>query len=144
MSLSRTIDRLARAIRVEAKRNPEFARRLEEIFAAHAARAPERDAPPQPEIAAEPPHEPPPASKPAAAPAPRLNPVAIVSRQGADALQQALQSPEMTETALRALVAEHNLDPAGETGALGREALADHILAQAKRRVERDRKLFDY
>lgn len=129
MSLSKTIDRLARAIRVEAKRNPEFAAKLEEIFAAHAARgAPAEPAAPAPQPA----------------PALRINPVAIVSRQGPDALAATLTAPDFTEAALRALVTEHNLDPAGETGGLGREALAAHIVAQAKRRVERDRKLFDY
>jgi hypothetical protein len=42
------------------------------------------------------------------------------------------------------MVAEHNLDPSGVTPALTRDELAAHIVAQAKRRAERDEKMFDY
>jgi hypothetical protein len=46
--------------------------------------------------------------------------------------------------ALQALVAEHNLDPSGKTAAMEHDELAAHIVAQAKRRAERDEKMFDY
>jgi hypothetical protein len=45
---------------------------------------------------------------------------------------------------LRALIVEHNLDPSGATGAMDDAELATHIIAQAKRRAERDEKMFDY
>ena len=47
-------------------------------------------------------------------------------------------------SSLRALVAEHNLDPGGVTVALTKAELAAHILLQAQRRAERDEKMFDY
>ena len=46
--------------------------------------------------------------------------------------------------ALRALVAEHNLDPSGAAAALDAPELVTHIVAQAKKRAERDEKMFDY
>jgi len=73
---------------------------------------------------------------------PLLNPVGIYKRAGEDGLSTALATQELP--ALRALVMEHNLDPSGETEALDREALAAHVVAQAKRRAERDEKMFDY
>ncbi len=132
MSLSRTIDRLARAIRQEARRNRAFAERLEKILAAHVSRAPDQI---EPQLDGEE------AALPAA---PTINPIALVSREGAAALCEILRAESFTKDLMRALVSEHNLDPAGETGDLDREALAAHIVAQAQRRVERDRKLFDY
>ena len=36
------------------------------------------------------------------------------------------------------------LDPSGVTPSLTRDEIAAHILAQAKRRAERDEKMFDY
>jgi hypothetical protein len=84
----------------------------------------------------------PPARTPAAQPAPALNPAGLYKREGEAALRRALASQELG--ALRALVAEHNLDPSGVTPALTRDELAAHILDQAKRRAERDEKMFDY
>ena len=54
------------------------------------------------------------------------------------------EEEEQKLTALRALVTEHNLDPGGVTSTLTRDELATHIVAQAKRRAERDEKMFDY
>jgi hypothetical protein len=45
---------------------------------------------------------------------------------------------------LRLLIEEHNLDPAGETRGLDRIALIAHVIDAARRRTERDVKLFDY
>ncbi len=138
MSVNRTIDRLTRAIKREAARNPGFAQKLDAIFEAHTSRRAEsgdleaetdlESAPAAPEIVA----------------APDLNPVAIVSAQGADALAVALAGDVYTSDALRALANEHNLDPAGELVDADKDTIVAHIVAAAVRRVERDKKLFDY
>jgi hypothetical protein len=73
---------------------------------------------------------------------PSFNPVGFFQREGADALAATLETHD--RAALIALIAEHNLDPGEETTDLDRDALAAHVLAQAKRRAERDSKLFDY
>ena len=135
MSLNRTIDKLARALKREAARNPDFADKLDAIFAAHVSRRPAQ-----------------PTSKPAATPviepdavdAPAINPIAIVSASGADMLAAELASEIYTQDALRALAVEHNLDPAGELDDADKDSIIAHIVAQAARRVERDRRLFDY
>lgn len=156
MSLNKTLDRFFDEIRREAKRNPEFADRLDAILRLHDSR---RDVGEEviedvareeaPELA------PAPTAAPAQAPAktkrkaasaqpapPLLNPVGIYKRSGEEALSTALSTQALP--ALRALVVEHNLDPSGETEALDRDALAAHVVAQAKRRAERDEKMFDY
>jgi hypothetical protein len=161
MSLNKTIDRLFDEIRREAKRNPDFADRLDAVLRLHDSRRDVDDgvieevgreaeavsapaAVPVPELAIT-------AAKPkrakgataAGQPAPPLlNPVGIYKRAGGDGLTSALATQELP--ALRALVMEHNLDPSGETEALDREALAAHVVAQSKRRAERDEKMFDY
>lgn len=134
MSLNRTLTRLFSEIRREARANPEFARRLETIIAAHVSN---RGA--ETEAATAPPPGPP----EELAEMPDLNPVGLFQREGAEGLSAALDGA-WNEGALRALISEHNLDPGGEAGALDRAGLVAHIVAQAKRRVERDRKLFDY
>lgn len=46
---------------------------------------------------------------------------------------------------LRALIAHHHLDPAGTLKGKGtKKALATHILEAARKRTERDAKLFEY
>ena len=159
MSLNKTLDRLFDEIRREAKRNPDFADRLDAVVRLHDSRRDvdegvieevgrEADAAPAP---APVPAPTPTGAKPkrakgataAGQPAPPLlNPVGIYKRAGEDGLSTALATQELP--ALRALVMEHNLDPSGETDALDREALAAHVVAQAKRRAERDEKMFDY
>ncbi len=148
MSLNKSLDRLFNEIRREARRNPEFADRLDAVLRTHDSRRDVDEAAiaavgaseeaPAPEAAP----APVPAKKPKQAAAPALNPVAILQRGGEDALEEALISHN--REALLALVAEHNLDPGGEAGAFSREDLQAHVVAQAKKRVERDRKLFDY
>lgn len=141
MSLSRTITRLAAEVRREARRNPEFADRLDAVLRAHVRRGGETPAEAVAEaLAAE--AAPAPAPEPAPAPAPDLNPVALFTRSGADALKAALDA--LPEPALAHLLGEHHLDPAGATSGQPKEAVVAHIVAQAQRRVERDRKLFDY
>jgi hypothetical protein len=158
MSLNKTLDRLFDEIRREAKRNPEFADRLDAVMRVHDSRrdvgeevieevareteAPAEQAPTA--AAAAPAPKPPPrkAKAPGQSPPPLQNPVGIYKRAGEEALSKALSTQELP--ALRALVSEHNLDPSGETDALDREALAAHVVAQAKRRAERDEKMFDY
>jgi hypothetical protein len=161
MSLNKTLDRLFDEIRREAKRNPDFANRLDAVLRLHDSRrdvpddvvadvqssparagsgerqragggksANRRAAPPQP------------APAPAEQTAPPLNPAGLYKKEGEEALTSALSSHDLS--ALRALVAEHNLDPSGVTPSLTRDELAAHILAQAKRRAERDEKMFDY
>lgn len=161
MSLNKTLDRLFDEIRREAKRNPDFANRLDAVLRVHESR---RDVPdevvseivaaaPEVESAAE--AEPAPAVEPA--PAPRvkrkavagsspitldINPVGLLKREGEQALAAALAEQELT--ALQALVAEHNLDPAGLTSKFDRRTLADYVVAAAKSRAARDEKMFDY
>jgi len=144
MSLNKSLNRLFDEIRREARRNREFADRLDAIFRVHesarqvadevveAARAEAEK--PAPVVAVETP--------PAPELGDELNPVAFFTRQGADALKVALTG--FTKPALEHLVSEHNLDPAGATSGLAKPALVEHIIAQAQKRVERDKKLFDY
>ena len=170
MSLNRTLDRFFDEIRREAKRNPDFANRLDAVLQRHDSRrdVPDevledvtRDETPPPQAgevpakrgeaetppASAPAKKPAPAAKPTPAPAakkpaPAINPAGLYKREGEAALKKALEGQELS--ALRALVAEHNLDPSGVTPSLTRDELAAHILAQAKRRAERDEKMFDY
>ncbi len=160
MSLNKTLDRLFDEIRREAKRSPDFADRLDAVLRLHDSRrdvdngviedvAREAEVSIAPAGAQEPavttaktsPKKVKGAAVGQPAP-PLLNPVGIYKRAGEDGLSTALATQELP--ALRALVAEHNLDPSGETEALDREALAAHVVAQAKRRAERDEKMFDY
>lgn len=138
MSLNRTLDRLFNAIRLEARRNPDFADRLDAILRAHDSQREIDDA-----VAAEALNDAPVAEEaPAAIAPPEINPVGVFQSGGEDALKGALAREG--RDALMALIAEHNLDPAGETAELDRDGLQAHVIAQAKRRVERDKKLFDY
>lgn len=181
MSLNKTLDRLFDEIRREAKRNPDFADRLDAVLRLHDSR---RDVPDEvvEEIASpnsisspagggsvigkandEGDASPPPSNntartapsvssadsaparggaKKGAVQAPSLNPAGLYKREGEGALVTALASQKLG--ALRALVVEHNLDPGGVTPSLTRDELAAHILEQAKKRAERDDKMFDY
>jgi len=174
MSLNKTLDRLFDEIRREAKRNPDFADRLDAVLQRHDSRrdvADEvledvaRDDTPLPpagevraergegEVAGKGKRRKAPLSQSAAQPdssparggasqAPAINPAGLYKKAGEDALTAALVP--LDAAALRALVAEHNLDPAGETAAMDDAELVAHIVAQAKRRAERDEKMFDY
>jgi hypothetical protein len=168
MSLNKTLDRLFDEIRREAKRNPEFADRLDAVLRIHESRrdvadevvedvaqknsspasgggpsaargggksANRRAAPPQSAAPTAPPHA-------EEQEAPALNPAGLYKKEGEEALTAALADQDLS--ALRALVAEHNLDPSGVTPSLTRDELAAHIVSQAKRRAERDEKMFDY
>ncbi len=157
MSLNKTLDRLFDEIRREAKRNPDFADRLDAVLRLHESRrevgddviedvatedegAPKsvkrRKAPPVVPSAPQPP-------EPVAPPVgPIINPVGLFKREGEDALTAALAS--LDEAALRALISEHNLDPSGETAGLDEAELAAHVIAKAKSRAARDDKMFDY
>lgn len=172
MSLNKTLDRLFDEIRREAKRNPEFADRLDAVLRLHDSRRDVAD-----EVVEDVASSPasggglersegegqvalpkskrrnaslsPPAAQPDSSPARRgasetttLNPAGLYKREGEDALTAALAALD-AET-LRALIAEHNLDPSGATDSMEDAELATHIIAQAKRRAERDEKMFDY
>jgi hypothetical protein len=144
MSLNKTLDRLFDEIRREAKRNPDFADRLDAVLRLHESR---RDVPDEvleqaAREAAPPAAAKKPAPPPTAAKAPPLNPAGLYKRRGEEALAAALAA--LDAEALRALIAEHNLDPSGAAEGLDRDALAAHVMAQAKRRAERDDKMFDY
>lgn len=147
MSLNRALAELFKVVREEAAGNPEFALKLEEALSVYrpskalkqAARAKLK---PQ---SAPPPVAPAPAIVepiPEAPVAPAINPISIFANQGEAALRSALAEP--SREALAALVAEHNLDPAGQAEGADRDGLIEQIVAQAKKRVERDSKLFDY
>ena len=127
MSVLRTLDRLHRAVRLEAKRNPAFAARLEHALRAYA----------DPDLADDPDTE-----DVAPLAAPIINPTALLGKDGEDVLRAALA--DCDDGAIRALLGEHNLDPAGLAAALTGAELRDHVVAQAKKRIERDKKLFDY
>jgi hypothetical protein len=155
MSLNKTLDRLFDEIRREAKRNPEFADRLDAVLRLHDSRRDVADEVVEEVAREEQAAAPPPAreKKRAAAPAEQhpvpagpeatsLNPAGLYKREGEDALTTALAS--LDKAALRALIVEHNLDPSGDTGAMDDAELATHIITQAKRRAERDEKMFDY
>lgn len=167
MSLNKTLGRLFDEIRREAKRNPDFADRLDAVLRLHGSRRDvseemleaiaEDNTPPENGGGGEPrrtggsksanrraaplqsaaPSAPPQAEEQNA-----INPAGLLKKEGEAALVAALASQELT--ALRALVAEHNLDPSGVTPSLTRDELAAHILDQAKKRAARDEKMFDY
>lgn len=159
MSLNKTLDRLFDEIRREAKRNPDFADRLDAVLRLHdsrrdvgddvvegVAREPVEEAPPPTKPngkrrPAAPPVSVAPSSAPISA-SPSLNPVGMFKREGEDGLTAALTKHDIAE--LRALLTEHNLDPSGEAATFNYDELAAHIVAQAKRRAERDEKMFDY
>ncbi len=171
MSLNKTLGRLFDEIRREAKRNPDFANRLDAVLRLHDSRRDVPDEVVEEVTGADAISSPasgggpsaargggksasrraaPPQSAAPTAPSqaeeqkstPPLNPAGLYKREGEDALTAALAA--LDEAALRALIAEHNLDPAGESEAMPHEELATHIIAQAKRRAERDEKMFDY
>lgn len=153
MSLNRALTELFKAIREEAARNPEFAERIGEAIAVY--KPPKRRRRP---AAAAPVAAPPPAkpfdlqaalaregeapANDAAIAAPDINPIAFFSREGEEALRKELE--EESREALAALVTEHNLDPAGAAAEADKAGLIDQIVAQAKKRVERDKALFNY
>lgn len=142
MSLNKTLDRLFDEVRREAKRNPEFANRLDAVLQRHDSR---RDVPDDvlADVAQdEPAKAPPKPAKPATKSAPALNPAGLYKKDGEDALTAALVT--LDAASLLALVVEHNLDPADETPGMDEAELVAHIVAQAKRRAERDEKMFDY
>jgi hypothetical protein len=148
MSLNKTLDRLFDEIRREAKRNPDFADRLDAVLRLHDSRRDVADgvveevardeAPVVIPAAPQPPAE----IGPPVGSAVDLNPAGLYKRKGEDALTEALVALDLG--ALRALVAEHNLDPSGVAGDLDAAELVTHIVAQAKKRAERDDKMFDY
>lgn len=147
MSLNKTLDRLFDEVRREAKRNPAFADRLDAVLRLHESRRDVADEVIE-EVAQAAPAA---AQKPKAAPekpaaekraAPAINPAGLYKREGEDALTEALAA--LDPGALAALVAEHNLDPSGVTGGMDGAELIAHIVAQAKKRAERDEKMFDY
>lgn len=150
MSLNRTLDRFLTEIRREAKRNPAFAERLDAVFRAHSSARdvseealeavqtePEAQpagapATPSPPVS----HAPPPMALP--------NPVGLLQKEGEAGLRAALGAKGVTAEALRRLIAEHNLDPAGQADSAPKPALIDLIASAAQRRIDRDKKLFDY
>ena len=157
MSLNKALGELFKVIREEAAANPEFALKLEQAMAVYkpskrakqAARekiAP-RPAPAKPEAAETPEAE---LFDPPAAPvkpdmvAPALNPVAMLGKEGEEALRAELEEGPYSAASLAALAAEHNLDPLGLADPADKQSLVDQIVAQAKKRVQRDAKLFDY
>ncbi len=140
MSVARTLLRLAREVRREAKRNPEFAARLDAVFQAHESQRELPDALIEEVKRGDDVVE----TESEAPPPPDLNPVGLFAREGADGLKAALIDNALDAEALRALILEHNLDPGGEAEDLDRAALVAHIVATAERRVQRDRKMFDY
>lgn len=140
MSLLRTLNQLHRAIRKEAKRNPAFAARLEAVFAAHAQRFKTAPAETLEEFFLHAPEAP--ANDVAEAAALDFNPISLFAREGELGLRGAVAGAEAGS--IRALMIEHNLDPSGAALEKSGEALLDYLVAQARRRVERDKKLFAY
>jgi hypothetical protein len=180
MSLNKTLDRLFDEIRREAKRNPDFANRLDAVLQLHesrrdvpdevveevaaasdsvsslasggrgkandeggaAAHSPDASARTAPSVSSADSAPARGGAKKGAEQAPDINPAGLYKKDGEDALKAALAGEKLS--ALRAIVAEHNLDPGAVTSTLTRDELAAHILAQAKKRADRDDKMFDY
>jgi hypothetical protein len=147
MSLNRTLARLFDEVRREARRNPDFARKLDAIIRVHQSglepdeaflAALEEEAP----VAAASVWSAPPPVELAAPVA--FNPLVVFKREGADGLRAALMDDAWSDIALQGLLRDHNLDPAGDAAVLPKPAMVEHIVAQAGRRAERDKKLFDY
>lgn len=134
MKADQRLEQALAVIRAEAKRNPRFAAALQRALGARAARPLRRPPEEVLEVVSPPP--------PAPAPAPEFNPIALLRRSGVAGLRAALAALE--EPALRALIAEHHLDPAGASGEEAAEALAERIVRAAEKRLERDQKLFAY
>jgi hypothetical protein len=146
MSLARALAELFKAVRDEAGTNPDFALKLEQALAVYKpskrAKQAARD-----RVAVRPAPAPvmQPAPAPPSAPPPvGVNPVSLLQQQGEDALRAELAGEDYSAEALAALAAEHNLDPAGEAANADKSGWIEQIVAQAKRRVARDSKLFDY
>jgi hypothetical protein len=59
-------------------------------------------------------------------------------------LRQELETGPYSAAALAALASEHNLDPAGEAEGADRQGWIEQIITQAKKRLARDAKLFEY
>ena len=148
MSLNRTLDRFLTEIRREAKRNPAFAERMDAVFRAHSSgrdvseealeavtAEPEVGSPPESPVSPVS-HAPPPVALP--------NPVGVLQKDGEAGLRSVLGAKGVTAEALRGLIAEHNLDPAGQAEGAPKAALIDLIAWAAQRRIDRDKKLFDY
>jgi hypothetical protein len=76
--------------------------------------------------------------------APALNPISFLSREGEEALRRELAGAGFSREGLERLVAEHNLDPAGLAAGADKSALIEQIVSGAKKRVARDKALFDY
>lgn len=134
MSLNKTLNRLFDEVRREAKRNPAFADRLDAAIRAHASA---REIDERNLDSDDSPIEPAPAPL-----ATDLNPLALFTREGPDALRMTLAA--LPDETLFGLIGEHNLDPAGTAADLAGHDLVEHIVSQAEKRVERDRKMFDY
>jgi LPS sulfotransferase NodH len=147
MSLNKTLDRLFDEIRREAKRNPDFADRLDAVLRVHVSRRDVDDeaiseveaAGATAELIESDGDK---ASLPSPTPTPSFSPVGLYQREGEEGLVAALAP--LDAAMLTSLVAEHNLDPVGAAEGLEGEALAAFVVAQVKKRVERDQKLFDY
>lgn len=151
MSLNRTLDRFLTEIRREARRNPAFAERLDGVFRAHRSlrEASEEDlgtivAQTQTQTQTETETETATETEAAPAPAALPNPVGLLQKEGEAALRAVLDAKGVSAEALRGLIAEHNLDPAGQAEGALKPALIDLIAASAQRRIDRDKKLFDY
>ena len=71
-----------------------------------------------------------------------INPAGLFKREGEDALTEALAALDLAS--LQSLISEHNLDPSGLAGGFDAAELVTHIVGQAKKRAERDDKMFDY
>lgn len=64
-------------------------------------------------------------------------------KAGADALRARLSRFDAKE--LKMVIEKYNLDPSGELKAKSsKKALAEHVLAAAQKRAERDARLFEY
>lgn len=163
MSLNRALTDMFRVIREEAARNPEFAEKLGDALAAYRPPRRRRRAsssaqsvaekavpPPAFDLAAEieskafPVPEAELGSQGEAPDVPDINPISFLTKEGEDALRRELTGETYSRDALAALVREHNLDPAGLATKADKSGLVDQIVAQAKKRVARDKALFDY
>jgi hypothetical protein len=147
MSLNRTLDRFFTEIRREAKRNQAFAERLDAVFQAHQSGREVSEALAEEVVGHRPkeaPEEAPEAAPEADEGVVLPNPVGVLQKDGEDVLRILLSDRAVTQAALAALIAEHNLDPAGASEGADKDAMIDQIVTASARRIARDKKLFDY
>lgn len=121
--IDRALSNMFKIVTEEAAANPAFGRKLEDSLAKFGQELSER--------------------RLAERSVESFHPVIEYKSSGPEAFAARLM--KFDAQALRAIIARHHLDPAGTlTGKSVKKVLAAHVLEAARKRVERDAKLFEY